>query len=289
VPTATHTGRPTVPDLAIVVVSYHSAAEIEALVASLPAASQHPVVPVVADNAADPELRELAERGAIAVEDMGGNLGYGAAVNEAVRRLAERPEWLLVVNPDVIFHPGAIDELLRVARSVVGIGMVGPQILTPAGETYPSARSLPSLRTGIGHALLGKVWRRNPWTARYTADQEHPPRERLAGWLSGACFLVRMRDFDAVGGFDEKFFMYFEDVDLGARIGRLGREIVYAPSAVVEHSGGHATAQANRRMIVEHHRSAYRYLADKYPGWHLAPLRAALRVGLAVRARIVRS
>lgn len=276
-------------ELAMVVVSYHSAPEIGALLASLPTASRHPVVPVVADNAADPELRELAERGLIALEDMGGNLGYGAAVNEAVRRLPRGPEWLLVVNPDVTFHPGAIDELLRVAHSDTSIGMVGPQILTPAGETYPSARSLPSLRTGIGHALLGKVWRRNPWTARYTAHEEYPPQQRRAGWLSGACLLVRLRDFEAVGGFDEKFFMYFEDVDLGARIGRLRREIVYVPSAVVEHSGGHATERVSRKMIIEHHRSAYRYLADKYTGWHLAPLRWALRVGLAVRAHLVRS
>lgn len=273
----------------MVVVSYRSAPEIESLLDSLAAASAERIVPVVADNAADPELIPLAASGRIVLEDMGGNLGYGGAVNEAVRRLPTRPEWLLVVNPDVTFRPGAIDELVRAADRDSAIGMVGPQILTPAGETYPSARSLPSLRTGIGHALLGKVWTRNPWTLRYTADREDPPRERAAGWLSGACFLVRMRDFDAVGGFDEKFFMYFEDVDLGARVGQLGRGIVYVPSAVVVHSGGHATTHVNRRMIIEHHRSAALYLDAKYRGWYLAPLRLALRAGLAVRSRLVRS
>jgi len=198
-------------------------------------------------------------------------------------------DWLLLSNPDLAFAPGAIEELLRVGNSLPGVGAVGPLILTPSGEIYPSARRLPSLRNGIGHALFGQFWKSNPWTKAYLADRENPPRQREAGWLSGACLLISREAFEAVGGFDDKFFMYFEDVDLCARIARTGRTIIYAPSATVTHIGGASTSGASRAMIRVHHESAYKYLAARYTGWHLAPVRVALRVGLWLRAFVAKS
>jgi N-acetylglucosaminyl-diphospho-decaprenol L-rhamnosyltransferase len=159
---------------------------------------------------------------------------------------------------------------------------VGPAIRTPAGELYPSARDLPRLTTGIGHALLGWAWPANPWTARYRRERE-APRERPAGWLSGSCLLVDVTAFWSVGGFDPGFFMYFEDVDLAERLGRRGWLHVYAPSAVVVHEGGHSTRRDPHRMQRVHHTSALRYLARRYPGPAHAPLRAALRAGLGAR------
>ena len=87
-----------------------------------------------------------------------------------------------------------------------------------------------------------------------------------AGWLSGSCFLVDLEAFHSVGGFDPGYFMYFEDVDLAARLGERGWLHVYAPSAVVEHEGGHATSREPHRMQRVHHTSALRYLARRYPG-----------------------
>ena len=69
------------------------------------------------------------------------------------------------------------------------------------------------------------------------------PVERTAGWLSGSCLLLRRDAFDAVGGFDPGYFMYFEDVDLGDRLGDAGWHNVYVPAAVVSHVGGHATVR----------------------------------------------
>ena len=116
------------------------------------------------------------------------------------------------------------------------------------------------------------MWPANPWTARYRRERE-APRERTAGWLSGSCFLVDMEAFHSVGGFDPGYFMYFEDVDLAARLGERGWLHVYAPSAVVEHEGGHATRRDPHRMQRVHHTSALRYLARRYPGRLRAPLR----------------
>jgi N-acetylglucosaminyl-diphospho-decaprenol L-rhamnosyltransferase len=159
---------------------------------------------------------------------------------------------------------------------------VGPAIRTPEGELYPSARDLPQLTTGAGHALVGWVWPGNPWTARYRRERE-APRERTAGWLSGACFLVDLEAFHSVGGFDPGYFMYFEDVDLGERLGRAGYLHVYAPGAVVVHEGGHSTRREPHRMQRVHHTSALRYLSGQYPRRRQAPLRWALRGGLGAR------
>jgi N-acetylglucosaminyl-diphospho-decaprenol L-rhamnosyltransferase len=275
------------PDVAVVIVSYRSGPQIEELLPTVRATTVELTI-TVANNAVDDDLSaSLSAHPSVHLQEMGGNLGYGSAVNE-VMRLAAPPDWILVVNPDVVFREGAIDELVRVGESDARIGMVGPQILTAAGEVYPSARRLPSLRTGIGHAMFSRVWRGNPWTHRYLSDRELPPRQRDAGWLSGACLLIRGSVFRELGGFDEGYFMYFEDVDLGRRVGDAGYRNVYVPSAIITHSGAHATSSSGRVMIRAHHASAYRYLSGKYSAWYLWPVRAALRAGLGLRSRLVR-
>jgi N-acetylglucosaminyl-diphospho-decaprenol L-rhamnosyltransferase len=215
----------------------------------------------------------------------GGNLGYGTAANRAVAALPPEVGWVVIANPDIEWTPGALDTLLAAAHRWPSGGSFGPLIREPDGRVYPSARQLPSLGLGVGHALLGRLWPGNPWTRGYRQSAA-ALEERPAGWLSGSCLLVRRAAFDAVGGFDERYFMYFEDVDLGGRLGRAGWRNVYVPSAEVVHLGGHATSRAGARMLAEHHRSTYRYLAGRYRRpWHL-PLRLALRLGLALRSRL---
>ena len=270
-------------------VSYHSEPYLGDFLESVRGAASSPVVTTVVNNAPDdahvPD--SVAGHPRVHVLEAGANLGYGAGMNLGASKAGDT-DWLLLANPDLTFAPGAIDELVRVGIGDSSIGVVGPLIYAAGGEVYPSARRLPSLRYGIGHALFGLIWRSNPWTRAYLADRENPPRQRDAGWLSGACLLVRREAFEEVGGFDDKFFMYFEDVDLCARIKRAGWRIVYAPSASITHAGGHSTQAINRKMIRIHHQSAYKYLAARYKAWYLAPLRLALRIGLSVRARIAR-
>jgi N-acetylglucosaminyl-diphospho-decaprenol L-rhamnosyltransferase len=163
---------------------------------------------------------------------------------------------------------------------------LGPRVLETSGEVYPSARELPALRTGIGHALFANTWVSNPWTRRYRGeDRVTSDRWRETGWLSGSFLLVRRKAFEAVGGFDESYFMYFEDVDLGARLSKAGWRNLYVPNAVVTHTGAHSTTNHASAMRMEHHRSAYLYLSRKYSAPYLLPLRAILRIALAVRAR----
>jgi N-acetylglucosaminyl-diphospho-decaprenol L-rhamnosyltransferase len=268
--------------LRVVAVTFSPGDSLGSFLHSLETATTRPVDVVLADNGSTDGVPEAAEaqHPHVRVLRTGGNVGYGAAANAG---LADRHAgWALVANPDIRFEPGAVDELLAVAARWPRAATVGPAIRTPDGQLYPSARDLPSLSTGVGHALLGWAWPGNPWTARYRRERE-APRERTAGWLSGSCFLVDLEAFHSVGGFDPGYFMYFEDVDLAARLGERGWLHVYAPSAVVEHEGGHATSRDPHRMQRVHHTSALRYLTRRYPGRTRAPLRAALRAGLGGR------
>lgn len=278
------------PELAVVTVSYYSDEVVTTFLGSLSTASSRPVPCIVVNNAPNDAAIAPAVAGYenARLVNSATNLGYGKAMNLGVSE-ANIADWILLANPDLTFAPGALDELVAIGEKDSSIGVLGPLIYTTGGEIYPSARRLPSLRHGIGHALFFLVWKSNPWTKAYLADRENPPRQRDAGWLSGACLLVRRSAFESVGGFDDKFFMYFEDVDLCERLGRAGWKVVYAPSAVITHIGGHSTDSQSRTMIKVHHRSAYTYLSARYSAWYFAPLRIALRFGLWARAYIAKS
>jgi N-acetylglucosaminyl-diphospho-decaprenol L-rhamnosyltransferase len=274
--------EPAEAPLRVVAVTYSPGESLDGFLTSLADATTRPVEVVLADNGStDGAPQSAAKRFPfVRVLPTGGNVGYGAAANAGLAD--RRTGWALITNPDIRLEPGSLDELLTVAGRWPRAATVGPAIRTADGQLYPSARDLPALSTGIGHALLGWIWPGNPWTARYRRERE-APRERTAGWLSGSCFLVDLEAFHSVGGFDPGYFMYFEDVDLAARLGERGWLHVYAPSAVVEHEGGHATRRDPHRMQRVHHTSALRYLVRRYPGRMRAPLRGALRVGLGGR------
>ena len=121
----------------------------------------------------------------------GGNLGYGRAANIGVA--ATTADLVVIANPDVVWSPGALDTLVEAAQRWPEAASFGPLIRTVDGEVYPSARALPSLAPGIGHALFGWFWPGNPWTATYrhgnasTADfvrvAEQVSRQDLRGFF----------------------------------------------------------------------------------------------------------
>lgn len=270
--------------LRLVVVTYFPGAFLRRMVASVAAAATEPVTLTVVDNGStDGTLEWAGSQPGLDLVRSRGNLGYGGGANLGVRASSE--PWVLVANSDLTFAPGALDRLLAAADRWPSAGVLGPRIHTPEGLLYPSARELPSLGRGVGHALFGWIWPRNPWTAAYRRERE-APHEGTTGWLSGACLLLRRAAFDEVGGFDESYFMYFEDTDLCERLGRAGWDVVYAPDAVVEHHGGHSTERESAKMSRAHHDSAYLYLSRRYAGPAHAPLRLVLRLGLAARHRL---
>lgn len=266
----------------VVCVVYHPGDELEDFAASLALATTAPVELVLVDNGTDDTVtRRVAERHGARVVVPGSNLGYGAAAN--VGAAGATQPWLVVANSDLVWSPGALDVLAAAAERHPRAGALGPALLNTDGTVYPSARELPSLTQGAGHALFARVWPSNPWTRAYQRRQEVVGAERVAGWLSGACLLLRREAFEAVGGFDTSYFMFFEDVDLGERLGRAGWQNVYVPGARVTHVGGTSWRERPARMISAHHRSAVRYLTHRYDRWYQWPVRVAIRAGLRTR------
>lgn len=273
----------------MITVSYGSAEALEVFLRSLRELHGAAVPLMVVDNKPDHEnVRELAERFSAAYLPLPANPGYGAGMNAGVRELARLgtvPEAVFFCNPDVRFLEPVIEPLARALLADPVAGSIGPQLLNEDGTVYPSARRIPSLATGLGHALLARIWRGNPWTRAYQNAAAHDAR-RTAGSLSGAAVMVKRSVFEELSGFDEGYFMHFEDIDLGYRIGLAGRTNVYDPSVRVEHSGAHSTrkhaAVVERAMT----RSAIRFMGTRYPGARNAPLRVAIGAGLRLRGAL---
>lgn len=273
------------PALTVVTVAYSSGSHLDRFLSSLTVATDRPLHVIIADNGStDGAPEEALERyPGTRLLRTGGNLGYGTAVNRGVATVPADEEFVLVANPDVVWGPGSIDALMDAARRWPQAGTLGPLIRDPDGAVYPSARHLPSLVRGGMHAVVGFAWKSNPWTKSYRQERLEPT-ERPVGWLSGSCLLVRRKAFDAIGGFDERYFMYMEDVDLGDRLGRAGWLNVYVPAAEILHDKGHSTGRDPARNLRAHHDSTYIYLSDRHTGWSQAPLRWMMKGALRVRA-----
>jgi N-acetylglucosaminyl-diphospho-decaprenol L-rhamnosyltransferase len=265
----------------VVVVTYSPGPVLDRMLRSLRDACSAPLEVVIADNGStDGAPEQAATAHAARLLRTGSNVGYGTAANLGAQ--GAREPFLLLTNPDVEFARGAVDELLVAAERWPRGGAFGPAVREADGRLYPSARALPVVGHGIGHALLARAWPGNPWTKAYR-NEDLEVRERVAGWLSGSCLLVRREAFEAVGGFDPGYFMYFEDVDLGDRLAQAGWQSVYVPSANVTHLGGTTTQRYPARMLKAHHDSAYRYLAKRYS----PPLRWAFGAGLRARYAVL--
>jgi N-acetylglucosaminyl-diphospho-decaprenol L-rhamnosyltransferase len=263
-----------------VVVNYNARDHLLACVRSLRAEGIADVV--VADNAsADGSVEALAAADpACRMLGTGGNLGYGRAANRGAA--ATSGDHLLVMNSDAVLAPGALDAMGSALERDERVAIVGPRIERPDGTLYPSARTFPSLVDAMGHAFLGLVAPRNRFTRRYRMlDWDHA-RFSTVDWVSGSCFLTRRSTWNELGGFDESYFMYAEDVDLCWRARRAGWEVAYEPAAVVVHAQGVSADRHPYRMIVEHHRALLRFATRSTTGARrlLLPVVAA---GLAVR------
>ena len=270
--------------VAAAVVNHNGGDLLADCVASLKAEGVEHVI--VADNAStDGSCQRLIEQDpemAAAVVETGANLGYGAGANRAAAAMHPAPDALLVCNPDLTVHPGAVKALVAALEADPALGIVGPLVENTDGTTYPSARTFPPLVDAVGHGFLGLIWPRNRFSRRYRRLDADPAEAGPVDWVSGSCFLARWSAWQAVNGFDESYFMYLEDVDLCWRMGRLGWGVAFEPAARVTHVQGTATALHPYRMIAAHHRSMLRFAVRTTSGPQrlLLPVMA---VGMAVR------
>ncbi len=246
----------------------------------------------VVDNAShDGSAAAAAAIDGVDVVALDTNVGFAAGVNRGAA-LCDEP-YLLIVNPDVVVDLGSTKLLVDAIESSADIGLVAPRIETPDGRLYESVRRFPTFADAVGHAFLHFLWPANRFSRRYKMlDWDHAAASDV-DWVAGTHLLVRRSAWLDVGGFDERFFMYMEDVDLSRRLGIAGWRRRYEPDARVVHEIGQSTDQTPYRMISAHHRSLYRYVDEIWEGPRrlLLPIVAgalAMRTGLAWVQRRVR-
>jgi N-acetylglucosaminyl-diphospho-decaprenol L-rhamnosyltransferase len=280
------TNTPT-PRWAAVVVNYEAGPSLRECVESLLAdTSAGPPEVVVVDNGSTDGSAAWLREGFpdVPVIVPGANLGYGRAANLGIA--ATHAPIVAVMNPDAVVEPGTAAAVVGRFEIDAQLAAVGPQLRNPDGTRYPSARSAPSLGDAVGHAVLGTVAPENRFTRSYRQLDADPTQARDVEWISGAAIWLRRDALDRIGGWDERFFLFFEDVDLCRRLGADGWRISYEPGGRVTHVVGGSRARRPVRSVLEHHKAAYQY-ADKW--WHgprrlLLPAVAAF---LVVRGTVV--
>jgi N-acetylglucosaminyl-diphospho-decaprenol L-rhamnosyltransferase len=269
---------------AAVVVSFNYGDLLERAVRSILADTSAgvPDVVVVDNGSTDGSLENLRAAfptAAVRVLEAPGNVGYARGANLGIA--ATETPLVAVLNGDLELVAGVAAAMITALEADPRLGAVGPRVLNLDGSVYPSARTEPGLGVAAGHAALGLVWPTNPWTRRYRQLDRDPSVARDVDCVSGAAVWLRREALDDVGGWDERYFMYMEDVDLCLRLRRAGWRVAYEPGGEVVHVQGASTSQRPYRMIAEHHRSVWRFAARRYRGWRrilLVPLAGLLAV-----------
>ena len=189
------------------------------------------------------------------------NIGFARANNQAIRMAAGR--YILLVNPDTRLHSSSCEILVDFLEHHPEVGIVGPAVYDDEAFScvQMSARSFPSFLTTLFHrsSPLTRIWKNNPWSRRYLQSDLDRGHTSRVDWVSACCFMVRRSVLEGIGLFDERFWMFSEDVDLCRRAWRGGWEVAYEPRAKVVHFMGASKGKVSPRVIMERHRSMWIY------------------------------
>jgi GT2 family glycosyltransferase len=264
--------------VAVVIVNFHVYPELDRVLASVRALTRPDDEVVVFDQesdasaarriqAAHPEVRWIASDR---------NLGFAAAVNRSARETTA--PFLLLLNPDAVAGEGLLDALASWLETHPETGLAGPRVFDDDGTVQASARRFPTVFSAIaGRSTWLSLNFPDNWLTRRHLLARDADRPVTVDWLAGSCLMVRRDLFERLGGFDEGYFLYWEDADLAWRARQLGYRATYLPLVAVTHTGGRSAAHNPGLAIREFHRSALRYFVRTTGprGRWLAPLVSA--------------
>jgi N-acetylglucosaminyl-diphospho-decaprenol L-rhamnosyltransferase len=231
------------------VVSHEQDWLVNSLLADLAQLREHELAIVVTQNVPDRDALNAPPSAEVIVNVR--PKGFGANHNAAFQRC--RTPYFCVVNPDVRLNMDPFPALLAALQSHGDAGVAGPQVCDPDGRTEDSARRFPTASSLLRKLLSGTLG------PDYPVDRG----AQRVDWVAGMFMLFRSKAFRAVGGFDERFFLYYEDVDICRRMGALGYDAVYVPDVTVVHDARRESRRNPRRMAI-HAASLLRYLARRY-------------------------
>lgn len=224
-------------DLSIIIVNYKSKNKLLNCLESIKQSDLTGVnyeVIIVENNSGD-DLSNLEKDYLVIKSD--NNLGMGAGNNLGIKHASG--EFILVSNPDIVYHKNTIKELFNYIRNDSSIGLIGPKLLNPDGSLQYSCVRFPKIYIPIlRRTFIGRFFPRR--LNHYLMKDENHDEIREADWLLGACFIVKHPQANL---FDERYFMYFEDVDLCRQIKARGLKVIYYPLATVIHDHIRASAQ----------------------------------------------
>ena len=275
------------PSLDVVVVSYRATALLrDCLRSLLDNPPSGPMQVHVVDNASRDGTAEMVGREFPEVRRTvnDANLGFGAANNIGIE--AGEAPYVLVLNPDTRITPGALDSLLAVIEARPKVGMVGPRLELDDGSfDHASRRGFPTPLGALGHFTgLGRREGATGALAQYRApDVESGPVDAI----NGAFMLIRRAALAEVGGFDERYWMYMEDLDLCYRFAEAGWTTWYEPSVTVVHiKAGTSGQHRSLRLTYAFHYGMYRFYRDHYAPDRNPLANAAIYAGIAVKFAI---
>jgi GT2 family glycosyltransferase len=238
-------------DVGVVVVTYNSGGVIGPLLASLPDGLRGLTWQlVVVDNGSSDDTISLVEAGGYEAMALGANLGYAAAINRGLRRFPKARS-VLVLNPDVELQPDSVNALMAVLDDDA-VGIAAPRVRTPgpAGTQSLTLRRDPSLLSSWATAVFGSGVARRLGLYEALSDPDAYAVEHDVDWAVGAALLCSRRCLDAVGDWDESYFLYSEETDYCHRARLAGFRVRYTPKAVIVHREGSSLVDPKLRSMM---------------------------------------
>ncbi|HEY5526400.1 MAG TPA: glycosyltransferase family 2 protein [Candidatus Anoxymicrobiaceae bacterium] len=213
------------------------------------------------------------------------NVGYARACNQGIRTTCE--PYVLIMNSDTTLSRDTVTEVTGYLESNPRAGVVAPLLRNTDGSLQYSCREFPSISTAFVHAFLGLFSADNPQSAKYKKMSWDHERPCEVPWVSGAFMALRREALVEIGGFDEKYFMYVEDVDLCWRMWRASWSVGYVPRGEVYHHIGMSSRAVPTRMVFHHHVSMLRFHRKTYEGPMRGVVNAAVALGVAARFGLI--